>query len=414
MTQLATEFRPFEKGKDLDQVKRIWHEVGWIRSSEDEQGLELQFSVGEALVATLEGQAEAVAVATPAVMAYLDTPLSLCAVTGVTTSRIARKLGFAQQLTARLLADHATRGYAVTALGMFDQGFYNRLGYGNGPYEHELFFDPKSLRLNLPFRPPVRLGVDDYREVHQALLNRRKSHGAVDLLPPEFLQAEMIGIDDGFGLGYRDASDGSLSHLIFGSFKGENGPVRIEWMVWQKGEQLLELLSLIRSFADQVDLVRVPEFSDLQLQDLLDQPIRQERITKGTQTQNRHRSIAYWQLRMLDLVQCIEKTHLFGPEIDFNLALHDPIEALLPQESRWRGLAGEYHVHLGADSTVGTGFRAGLPKLTASVNAFSRMWLGVSSAPMLALTDQLEAEGPLLKQLEMTLCLPAPHLGWEF
>lgn len=412
--QSETEYRPYDPDRDLAAVQRIWREVGWIDSTKGEESLVPHLAAGEALVATIRGEAEALAVATPAEISYLGTPLSLCAVTGVTTSRIARRLGFAQKLTAGLLANHAARGCAVTALGMFDQGFYNQLGYGNGPYEHELYLDPKSLLVSASFRPPERFAAEDYEEIHQALLNRHKSHGAVDLLPPEIIKAELMPLKDGFGLGYRDAEGARLSHFIYGRFKGENGPVRIDWMTWQTPAQLLELLALIRSFADQVDVVRIQEFADLQLQDLLRQPIRQERISTGAKTPYEHRSIAYWQLRMLNLMECIEKTHLFGPEVEFNLRLQDPIEKLLPEESSWRGLGGDYHVHLGASSTAGPGFRQGLPCLTASVNAFSRLWLGVSSAPMLAITDQLQGDASLLRQLELSLCLPSAHFGWEF
>lgn len=404
--KVATEYRRFDRERDLEQVKRIWREVGWVEGRTDEAALELRFATGDALVATLNDEAEAVSLATPGEISHLGNPLPLCAVTGVTTSRVARKLGFARQLTARLLADYAVRGYAVAALGMFEQGFYNRLGFGSGPYEHLLTFDPSSLLVDQPFRPPVRLGLGDHEEMHRALLGRRKSHGAVNLLPPKTLKAELMRLHDGFGLGYRDAPGGGLSHFLYGNFKGENGPIRIYWLVWRKREQLLELLALLRSFGDQVDEVRVQEFADLQLQDLVRRPISDER--------NEHTSLAFWQLRMLDLLQCVKKTRLFGPDVEFNLALHDPIEDLLPKTHPWRGLAGEYHVHLGAQSFAGVGFKQGWSRLTASVNAFSRLWLGVSSAPMLAITDQLEANDSLLKQLELSLCLPTAHVGWEF
>ena len=65
-------------------------------------------------------------------MRYLDETLPFSCITGVTTSRVARKLGLAGKLTAVAVAHEAADGAAVVGLGMFEQGFYNRLGFGNG------------------------------------------------------------------------------------------------------------------------------------------------------------------------------------------------------------------------------------------------------------------------------------------
>ena len=66
-------------------------------------------------------------------------------VTAVTTSRIARKQGFARVMTARQLAEAAENGAEVAALGMFDQGFYDQVGFGTGGYEHSIRFDPARI-----------------------------------------------------------------------------------------------------------------------------------------------------------------------------------------------------------------------------------------------------------------------------
>ena len=48
----------------------------------------------------------------------------------------------------------------MAALGMFDQGFYDKLGFGTGAYERELTFDPGILDVELPKNDAVRLTRD--------------------------------------------------------------------------------------------------------------------------------------------------------------------------------------------------------------------------------------------------------------
>ncbi len=55
-----------------------------------------------------------------------------------------------------------------------------------------------------------------------------------------------------------------------------------------------------------------------------------------------------------------------------------------------------------------------LPTLTATVNAFTRLWLGVRPATGLAITDDLDGPAELLAQLDEVLRLPAPHPDWDF
>lgn len=52
--------------------------------------------------------------------------------------------------------------------------------------------------------------------------------------------------------------------------------------------------------------------------------------------------------------------------------------------------------------------------MTASINAFSRMWFGVHPASGLALTDQLEAPANLLARLEESCLIQSPHPGMFF
>jgi hypothetical protein len=51
--------------------------------------------------------------------------------------------------------------------------------------------------------------------------------------------------------------------------------------------------------------------------------------------------------------------------------------------------------------------------MKATVNAFTRLWLGVCPASSLAVTDDLQAPAVLLDELDRMLRLPQPHVGWE-
>jgi hypothetical protein len=107
-------------------------------------------------------------------------------------------------------------------------------------------------------------------------------------------------------------------------------------------------------------------------------------------------------------------THLPWGEVRFNLSLTDPVEGYLEGESRWRGCGGEYVVTLGQQSSAVAGSDPSLPTLTTTVNAFTRLWLGVLPASSLAVTDELTAPPDLLRQLDEVLRLPLPRPDWGF
>ena len=141
-------FREFDPQKDKDAVHRIWLEIGWIDGSEKQkEAVDIFLSGGRAFVAELNGDAECLAASMPGAIQYLAEDLKLSVVTAVTTSRIARKQGLAKRLTAKLVAADAAAGAQIAALGMFEQGFYNQLGFGTGGYEHQVSFDPAQLQI---------------------------------------------------------------------------------------------------------------------------------------------------------------------------------------------------------------------------------------------------------------------------
>ena len=409
------DYRTYDPAKDKEAIHRIWQEIGWLEDDKTKRAaLDRFVEAGQALVADIRGAAECLALTMPGLIRYLRDDLPLCAVTGVTTSRIARKQGFASRLTARAVANEAAEGALVAALGIFDQGFYNQLGFGNGSYEHWAAFDPAMLLVEAEFRAPRRLKRDDWAAIHRSRLARPRKHGGCNLLPAEITRAELDWSDHGFGLGYFDGPNGELTHHFWGTVKDEHGPCNISWMTYRTPAQFLELLALIKSLGDQVHLVQMDEPPGIQLQDLLKQPFKHRRVSRGGKFEHRMGATAYWQVRICDVAGCLAKTHLRGESVRFNLKLYDPIERYLDEDAPWRGVTGDYVVTLGPESNAERGADAALPVLAASVGAFTRLWLGIGPATGLTITDDLSGPPDLLETLDWVLRLPRPKLDWDF
>ena len=405
----------YDHDRDWEAVRRIHHEVGWLDDEDDAKEFEHLARRFEGVVFPLDGEAECAVFTAPGAMRHLDTDVDMTAVAGVTTSRVARKLGAAKKLTAHALAKQADAGSELASLGMFDQGFYNRLGFGNGSYVNRVRFDPAMLTVDVPFRPPKRIGRGQWRDVDAAMRNRLRGHGGCVLDIPEIARYDMASVGDKtIGLGYYDGPGGTLSHFFWGETEGEHGPYSIYYYAYQTPAQLFELLALMRSLGDQVSVFIMEEPPEIQFQDLLRQPFRTRTNTRGSRYATDHETRAFWQARMLDVPKCLAKTRLDAEPVTFNLALGDPIAEHLDGANAWRGCAGDYVLTLGEESAAEPGRSPNLPTLNASVGAFTRLWLGVRNASSLTLTDDLGGDEALLRALDRSLRLPRPYLGWDF
>jgi len=406
-------FRTYDRQRDAETVLRIYREVGWVSEKVHADAARLLSESGHGMVAELHGEAECFVMAHDGVLRHRDTDVPLCTVTGVTTSRIARKQGLAGRLTAKLLSERAIAGDMVAILGIFEQGYYNQLGFGNGSYEHWCRVDPAHLRIPVKPRIPVRLSKDDWQSMHENRLARTRAHGACSILAPDFTHAETAWTDNGFGLGYHDDA-GTLTHHVWCEAKGEHGPYSAHWMAYRTREQFLELMALIKSLEEQVRSVNLREPPGIQLQDFIHTPFRLRQTTRRSEHENYMSAAAYWQARMLDIAACMKNTHLDGAPLRFNLQLTDPVTRYLPESDPWVGVAGTYAVTVGETSEAVPGSDPKLPTLRASVNAFTRLWLGVRSATRLAWTDELEGTPELLAALDRTFLLPTPQPDWDF
>jgi predicted acetyltransferase len=210
-----------------------------------------------------------------------------------------------------------------------------------------------------------------------------------------------------FGLGYRNA-DGRLTHFLWGKTKGESGPYRVSFLCYRDTDELMELLGLLRSIGDQVRAVDMMEPAEIQIQDLVKHPNRQRIVTRTTDYQVGGRVHAWWQARILDLESCIAARSWQREPIHFNLELSDPISELAGD---WNGVGGTYVLDIAAGSQAQPGQDASAPTLVASVNAFSRLWLGARTATSLSLTTDLAGPPDLLAALDEAFRLPTPHTG---
>lgn len=404
--------RLYDAERDGDACFRIFREVGWAES-DARQPFDMLMEGSRALVEDVGGSPECMVLSVPGLIDYQGQRLPFWGISGVTTSRVARKLGLAQRVTAETVARAADDGAAVVGLGMFEQGFYNQLGFGVGSYHHEIAFDPADLVVERPFGTPVRLDASHAGEMHRARLQRLHWHGMVDILPEAITAFDARVAKDAFGLGYRDAT-GELTHFVWCNPKGEHGPYDVWWMVYRDWEQFVELLALLKALGDQVNTIRMGEPPMVQMQDLVRKPFKSERIRRHSEHEAGIEAAAWWQIRICDLQACVRATHLYGPTVRFGLQLDDPITSKLQERAGWRGVGGEYTVSLGQGSAVSDGLVPGLPVMQATVNAFSRLWLGVRPATGLAVTDDLIAPPELLRQLDDALRLPVPQIDWGF
>lgn len=406
--------RVYDPARDGDDCRRIWREVGWL---EKDQGPLLDdFASGcRALVADLHGRPESFVLSSMGHLRYLEQDLEFCAVCSVTTGYAGRRLGLAGKLTAELVALDAASGADVAGLGIFEQGYYDRLGFGPGPYEVWFSVDPSMIDVGIRPSAPVRLGPGDHELVHRSRLGRMRGHGSVTLLREELTRAEMAWNPKEFGLGFIDSESGRLTHHLWcGAESVSHGPYSVSWMCFEDHVQMLELMALLRGLGDQVSLIRLHEPSGIQLQDLVRTPIRELRKTRGSRFETAQKALAYQQLRICDMESCMEKTRLPFDSVTFNLRLTDPIAGFLDDDAPWRGVAGDYTVVLGPESGAVKGHRQGLPLLEASVGAFTRMWMGVRPASGLAVTDDLSGPSELLRDLEDVIRVPMPSNDWEY
>lgn len=406
-------WRPYDADRDADTVPRIWREVNWIDDSDTQRdAVRTFFRGGHGLVGPAEGDAECAVHWSEGSYRWLDQDLALCAITAVTTSRVARRQRLGPDLLAEALAQGVEWGAQVAALGAFEQGYYDRFGFGTIGYEHTFNFDPATLLVPTPEQAPVRITADDHAEVFDLLQRRQRSHGAVSLHHPETMEAELAWMENPWGLGFR-GDDGRLTHVVAGRAKEEYGPYTVDWIIYETPQHLLELFGAIKLLADQVQLIELTlEPAEIQVQDLLTAPNRQAQgFAIAGRAVQAHTAYAWQQSRILDLEACLGLVRWLGDPFEFDLDLTDPIA---DRGGRWRGIGGMYTVRVGEKSEVTPRTPGDRDFLVATVNGLSRLWTGARPASGLALTGDLSGPAELLARLDEAFRLPTPKPGLHF
>lgn len=403
---------PYKKEQHSKDIFRIWLECGWLEDTKDhKKALEHFTSGSEAMVIEHDGSAECLVVVSPGILRYGEKDLPLAAVSSVTVSRILRKQGAAPRLLASMLAQEIRKGAVVAGLGMFEQGFYNRLGFATMGYEHWYQFSPCHLKHYKKGGIPVRIGVEDWKEAYECHRDRMKGHGFVQINPPEVFRAEMIWSKNGFGLGYR--KDGKLSHYIwFAPEDVENGPYVVQWMSYNDWTEFMELMGIIKSLEEQLRSVRIKEPAFIQLQDFIEKPFLQRALTRKSKFEGRMEFIAYQQMRICRLKEAIEAVSYEGRPFAFNLSLSDPLADYLTDYTSL--CAGDFTVSIGRESTLAEGFRKDLPLIEGDIGAFTRLWAGVMPASTIGLTENLKIDKSLRRDLERAFYSPWFRSDWDY
>lgn len=407
-------FRDYKKETDRKDIQRLWMECGWIEDEDKEkEALDIFMSTSRCKVVEHKKSAECLVITSPGKMNYGGTNLSISAVSSVTVGRLLRKQGAAPKLLASMLADEIEKGTAVAGLGMFEQGFYNRLGFATMGYEHWFSFDPSKLKIYKKGGIPFRLGVEDYLEAHSCFGNAKKEHGFVTLDPPELFQAEMMWTKNGFGLGYK--TEGTLSHYLWmGTENAEAGPYEVHFMAYKNWNQFLQLMGILKSLEEQVRTVRMKEPAFIQLQDFIEKPFQLQTITSKSKYESKMKSIAYQQLRICNLEKCIEAVHYDGPEFSFNLQLSDPINKFLDDSKKKNQCQGKFTVTIGKNSSIKRNFENSLPVVNATINAFTRLWIGLLPAETIGLVEKIEIENDLKIKLTKAFYNPDVRSDWDY
>ena len=408
--------RRYKHADDFNNVRQIWQETGWWEA--DREGV-LNYVLADqyALVAELNNNIECYASSVPGEIRHLQRDIPMTCITAVITGRIARGKGLAGRLTAELTARGVEQGALFASLGVFDQGFYNKLGFASGSTTIIRTFDPASLRVPYPDRTPIRLTKADWKEMHACRLNRKCRHGGNNLLAESMTRAAVDQNNTDFGLGFRDNSTGELTHYVWLNTNSSvaQGPYDINHLSFNNYNQFTELLGVLKSLGDQVLGIRMADPPGIQMECLLDKPFRNRSLTKGGKFSDSPFAWSHWQGRICNIRDCLAQTSIpVHHTLQFNLKLSDPISKYLDDKSPWSGDAGEYVITLGKECSATKGTNNALPTMVAGIGAFTRLWLGVQPASTLTVTDDLVAPPELLDELDRFLLLPTPNPDWDF
>ena len=400
---------------DYAQVAALHKDAGWnLELDGFDEGLRFHVPDCTVRVAADDERVHSAVLGAEGQFRYLDRTLRLSAITGVLTASWARRRGYAGRLLAELLEEEQQRGAVVASLGVFDQGFYNRYGFGNMGRDPVLVLNPSAIRV--PRKVSGALGAAGTRivpishrdddEVYAAHIRRYTGHGACTIVKRGFIQGFLrYAGEQSFGLGIA-VGDRLVAHF-FGRRVSEEH-VDLFWLCADTQEYYIQLLALLRTLSDQLTQVKIVMPPDVMVYDFLERPLQW-----GVVHRHSFDDLLFWQLRVLDVVRAVEAVSIpLASPLRFVAEISDPIVAHSP--SGWRGCAGEYTMSIGLESRCVRGAEVGLSRVRMSIGAFSRFWSGAASARALACSDEFAAEDALLERLTREYCVPRPRRDCDF
>jgi len=412
----GVEYRAMRLPYDIEGMLPLWRDAGWDQDGENAEGeARRHLTDATSYVAVDSAGICSAAVAMEGTFQCLDTALPLSAVTAVLTASYARKKGHAARLLARLLAAERERGAVVAALGVFDQGYYNRTGFGNAARDNVIVINPAALRtpaaardaLNDPDVRIVPLSLRDSDALYAADLRRYKHHGSCTITKAGYIAGALERIGKkmlGLGIMYKGAL---VAHFV--AQRVSEDKLDILWLIADTLPHYIQLFELIHRLSDQLEQVKMIVPPDIEIYDLIHRPLQSGVIFHGHSFDD----LYFWQLRILDLPRAIASISLpRAHPVRFALTIHDPIARYLATE--WQGLAGEYTVTLGEHSECRIGAEHALPRLEATINAFSRFWVGAASLRALSISDHFRADARLIDELTRAYVPPPPIRDCDF
>lgn len=236
-------FSPSPRTVDLDELRR-----GWAYQKES-----------HTLVLFDDGRPMAAASVVPMTQNVRGRVLAMAGVAGVASHPEGRRRGYQRRLLARLLADRAETGDAVSCLYPFRESFYERLGYAGLPQLRTVTVHPEQLapllRRDLP--GSVRLqrigtGFDEFRRLLRDLQTR--VHGLA--VRNDNNAARMRDRDDLWvALAYGD--DGVVAGAMTYAITGFTEELRAGTLLYRGAAERYLLLQWLARHTDQVGTARI-------------------------------------------------------------------------------------------------------------------------------------------------------------
>jgi len=173
--------RAYDPEKDASHIHRIWMDSKWIDDKEMYPVLDAYHKEAQVWLGEIDGEVGTVVSCSPGGFNYDGVEIPMTAVTGVTAGLEFRRLGLAAMATAKAISYAYEKGAAIATLGAFEQGYYEKLGFGNFSSDSFITFDPHNLKVDAKHGRAIRLTTKDSDRMHAARLTRFKQHGTCDL-----------------------------------------------------------------------------------------------------------------------------------------------------------------------------------------------------------------------------------------